>query len=263
MTVTRVFPLGHPVEIESDNVAALAGLWQDQSALFDVAPLRFSVEVFTGGGCGPVTFKADSKGFRLGCDGGTGVFDLSTQRGALRGNNGSLVPLLEPLVLTALDWTFFTPIHAGCVRRDGKSVLLCGDSGAGKSTLVYACSGSGWEYVSDNALHWAGEPHNMLVSGSPEIRLREGALRLFSLPGPPERLTGERCAPAGPFVFLRRRPGPAEIRPQAPDAVVRYLAHYDTCPARVHPDPNLLSHGAWVMEYDDVWDGVRCLESLL
>ncbi len=263
MTVTRVFPLGHPVEIVSDDADPCAGLWPEQSAFFDAAPLRFHVDLLPGAGGGPVEFAAGSAEFAMQCgEGNRGVFDAAARSGALRANRDCLTQLLEPLVLTALDWTFFTPIHAGCVLRDGKSVLLCGDSGAGKSTLAYACSRSGWQYVSDNALHWAPAPYNVLVTGSPRIRLREGARAIFSLADDPQ-LSGVRCAPSGPFVFLRRRPGPAEIRTVEPEEVPRYLALYDTRPGRVYADHALFRHGAWSMEYDDVWDGVHCLERLL
>lgn len=47
---------------------------------------------------------------------------------------------------------------------------------------------------------------------------------------------------------------------------MEYLAQYDTRPDRAYAEERyraLLSPGVWVMEYEDVWDAVRCLEKFL
>ena len=238
----------------------------EHGARFDAAPLRFVVEVSPDDESGPLTFLPAPAGFTVACgEAGRGAFDVATRTGTLHAGRASFVPLLETLVLTALDWTFFVGIHAGCVMRGRKSVLLCGDSGAGKSTLAYACSQSGWDYVSDNSLHWATAPHDELVSGSPEIRLREGARRLFSLDGAVSVPWTPR-APAGLCVFLIRRPGPARLRPHSTQDAMTYFAQYDTRPDRAYAEERyraLLEPGVWAMEYEDVWDAVHCLETLL
>ncbi len=58
-------------------------------------------------------------------------------------------------------------IHAGCVEKDGKCVLICGESGSGKSTLVYTLSRSGFSVVSDDAVF---------------VQLVKGEIILFALP---------------------------------------------------------------------------------
>jgi hypothetical protein len=266
VTVTRVFPLGHSVEILSSVALEGETLWPEHAARFDTPPLQFVVEIAPGDDSSPLNFLPAPLGFGVQCgETGQGTFDIATRAGTLRASQASLARLLETLVLTALDWTFFVGIHAGCVMRAGKSVLLCGDSGAGKSTLAYACSQSGWDYVSDNSLHWASAPHDVLVSGSPEIRLREGARRLFSLDGAVS-VPWTPCAPAGPCVFLIRRPGPARLRPHSTQDAMTYFGQYDTRPDRAYAEDRyraLLGHGAWVLEYEDVWDAVGCLETLL
>jgi hypothetical protein len=57
---------------------------------------------------------------------------------------------LEKMVYLLLGARYVIDIHAACVSRNGKGILLCGDSGAGKSTLAYACGRSGWTYTSDD-----------------------------------------------------------------------------------------------------------------
>jgi hypothetical protein len=268
VAVTNIFPLGHPVEIVSSHPAAGQAAvlrWPHCEAMFDVAPLKFLVSVTEGNGGSPVEFLPAPAGFIVDCgEAGRGSFETSKGTGSLRSNDSSLATLLEALVLTALDWTFFIGIHAGCVMRDGKSVLLCGDSGAGKSTLAYACSQAGWNYVSDNALHWAASPYSVLVSGSPQIRLRQGARELFSLSGEFTGVAGTVSAPAGPCVFLARRPGPATLRPHSREVAMAYFAQFDKRPDRDYAEEryrSLLESGAWLMEYEDVWDAVRCLET--
>ena len=45
---------------------------------------------------------------------------------------------LEKVVYLLLGASVVTDLHAACVSKNGKGVLLIGDSGAGKSTLAYA-----------------------------------------------------------------------------------------------------------------------------
>ena len=47
---------------------------------------------------------------------------------------------LEKVVYLLLGASVVTDIHAACISKNGKGILLCGDSGAGKSTLAYACA---------------------------------------------------------------------------------------------------------------------------
>jgi hypothetical protein len=73
-----------------------------------------------------------------------------------------------------------TALHAACVSRYGRGILLCGDSGAGKSSLSYACARTGWTYTSDDAsylLH--NTDHPRVVGNSHQIRFRPTASTLF------------------------------------------------------------------------------------
>ncbi|MEO8099394.1 MAG: hypothetical protein ABI811_16945 [Acidobacteriota bacterium] len=274
----RVYPLGHPVEISSDSAEALALVslhWPAQAERFDEAPLRFQLEVLAQGSIAPLVFDAGADGFSVSCgDAASSCFNIVQRTGTLRATPQALMQdsgaFLDATVLTALDWTFFIGLHAACVMRGGKSVLLCGDAGAGKSTLAYACAKAGWTYVSDNSLHWARAPHDAMISGSPSIRLRDDVAELLGETTPvvpSERgLRSAGSAPPGPCVFLQRRPGPAVLREYCAQEALEYFPRFDTRPDRDYAQQRyrqLLSHGVWQLQYQHSSDAVDCLETLL
>lgn len=109
------------------------------------------------------------------------------------------------------------PLHAACMGRDGRGVLLLGDSGAGKSTLALHGLLRGLEFVSEDAvfvrpddmratgvanfLHMqadalegiGGDAARRWIAGSPVIRRRSGV----------EKFEAD----------LRRAPAPARLAP--------------------------------------------------
>ena len=87
---------------------------------------------------------------------------------------------LESMVYASLTQSYFAPVHASCVAREGKGFLLCGESGAGKSTLAFACALRGWTFVCDDGTMAIRGSQTRKVAGKPGlIRLREDAARLF------------------------------------------------------------------------------------
>jgi hypothetical protein len=113
------------------------------------------------------------------------------------------------------------PLHAACVGRRGRGVLLMGESGSGKSTVSLLCLLAGFEFLSEdsvfvvpdsllatgvanfvhvraNCLHWIAQAREVAaIRSAPVIRRRSG-VRKFE-------------------VDLRQRqyrlaPGPQEIR---------------------------------------------------
>jgi hypothetical protein len=83
------------------------------------------------------------------------------------------------MALFTLTQLSLTPVHAACVARAGRGLMVCGDSGAGKSTLAYACAQRGWTYISDNE-SWLLRADARTVLGNPgRLRLRDRAVDLF------------------------------------------------------------------------------------
>jgi hypothetical protein len=87
---------------------------------------------------------------------------------------------LEKIVYLLLGASVVTDLHAACVSRSGKGILLCGDTGAGKSTLAYACARSGWTFTSDDTSYLINDAKNPRVIGhSHRLRFRPAARLLF------------------------------------------------------------------------------------
>ncbi|MGH9583587.1 MAG: HPr kinase/phosphorylase [Bryobacteraceae bacterium] len=97
---------------------------------------------------------------------------------------------LEKMVYLLLGSSVVTDLHAACIGRNGRGVLLCGDSGAGKSTLAYACARKGWAYTSDDTSYLINDSSIPRVIGhAHRVRFRPAARSLF-----PE-LQGREVAP--------------------------------------------------------------------
>jgi energy-coupling factor transporter ATP-binding protein EcfA2 len=87
---------------------------------------------------------------------------------------------LEKVVYLLLGASVVTDIHAACVSKNGKGILLCGNSGAGKSTLAYACARAGWTYTSDDTSYLINASDAPCVIGhSHRVRFRPTAKDLF------------------------------------------------------------------------------------
>lgn len=87
---------------------------------------------------------------------------------------------LEKMVYLQLGASVVTDLHAACVSKGGKGILLCGSSGAGKSTLAYACARAGWTYTSDDTSYLINDDMPPRVTGhSHRVRFRPAAKALF------------------------------------------------------------------------------------
>jgi len=88
--------------------------------------------------------------------------------------------VLEAMAYSLLASLHVVPLHAACVARNGRGVLLAGESGAGKSSLAYACARRGWTYVSDDCSSLLRRGAGRTVVGDPRLfRFRVDAGALF------------------------------------------------------------------------------------
>jgi hypothetical protein len=177
---------------------------------------------------------------------------------------------------------YVTPVHAACVARYGRALMLCGDSGAGKSTLAYACARRGWTYLSDNE-SWLLRSDGRTILGHPSrIRLRDSAADLFPelADRPAINFNGKRsiildaagldtafqCRPER-IIFLDRKGQPASLTP-APGAFDRLFAgviHY-TPEVRAQHRASLETFTglpALELHYRGLDDAIPALEGLL
>jgi hypothetical protein len=87
---------------------------------------------------------------------------------------------LESLAYTLLAQRHVIPVHAACVARNARGILLCGPSGAGKSTLSFACARAGWNFVSDDCTWLLPDSPGREAIGRPrEARFRTDASNFF------------------------------------------------------------------------------------
>jgi hypothetical protein len=195
---------------------------------------------------------------------------------------------LNNLIEVMLWHSHLTVIHAACVARNGRAVLLCGESGAGKSCLSFSCARRGWTFIGDDgaALVRRSKPP-MVVGGPRDVHFRPTALEILpELEGKlvPLNASGklglqmltnafpeiQRSVHASPcaVVFLNRPAGgPARLIPMpAEEALSRLDA--DLPLMEVLEDQraslrSLIEVGAFELCYQDLDDAVKALESLV
>lgn len=97
-------------------------------------------------------------------------------------------------------------LHASCVERDGRAVLMTGVSGAGKSTLAALMMARGWRLMGDE-----------FALVDPETGLVHGFPRLISLKNQSVGVV-ERAFPGGRFGPWQRATPKGDIRHLVPDA---------------------------------------------
>jgi len=181
-----------------------------------------------------------------------------------------------------------TLIHAACVARNGRGLLLCGESGAGKSCLSFACARRGWTFIGDDCASLVRRSEPMVVGGPRDVHFRPTAIEILpELQGKLEVLNASgklglhmrsnafpeirRSVHASVFavVFLNRQPhGPARLVPiSAAEAFLRLEPDLPLMePIEDHRASlrHLLSASlTFEFRYQDLDDAVKTLESLV
>lgn len=159
-----------------------------------------------------------------------------------------LLPVLLGIVGHAIS---VTPLHCGCLVKNGCGLLLAGDSGVGKSTLTLCLSLKGFAYLSDDCTYFSRSDSHLRAWGLPvPIKLLPDAVKYFpqlpvveaipSLNGEvaihldPETIgvkRSPRCEPRW-LVFIERtdESGMAFTQITSKEAASRFISSLETLP---------------------------------
>jgi len=207
---------------------------------------------------------------------------------ALRHRSYLRYHFMESMALVLISTSYATALHAACVSRHGRGMLLCGDSGAGKSSLSYACARAGWTYTSDDASYLLHDSDQPRVIGNPhQVRFRPSASDLFpeligrnltpraegkpSIEVPTSELPGLITADEASIhyiIFLNRQPSAvAELLP-LPKATTLQRFHQSLYPveeiqqSQAATLQHLSATEMYELRYRDLHHAVDCLELL-
>jgi hypothetical protein len=296
------YPLGFPFELITNSHAALAAAaasWGHtrQRDYGPVLQLRIGVTARTSASCPPapvvrcqqhlLSIVADAHNQAV-CDLQAGSAFAWLTEDALQHPSYARYHFIEAVALILISACYATPVHAACVSRYGRGMLLCGESGAGKSTLAYACARSGWIFTSDDASylkHHASEPS--VIGNSHQFRFRPTAKHLFpelrersitpraegkpSIEIPTAELPGVVTADHAlihNIILLNRVPSAhAELQPLPREAARRYFEQFLHFPGKVQQLQldalNALSTAdVYELRYQDLQQAVDCLDLL-
>jgi hypothetical protein len=302
---TRLYPLGLPLDLATNDervIEAGKKSWGQFPPAFQTRPLqvRLGVTQRTESASPPVpTFRAqghllsivgDAENFAI-CD-YTKAFAFGwMSSGVVQNTPWFRWFYLDAVILILLDQLYLTTLHAACVARQDRGILLCGASGSGKSTLSYACARSGWTFVSDDSTSLFRERNDRRAIGGPYcFHFRKSVLDILpelsgriafptvngklTIEAPtsefPEMKTARECDVSS-LVFLNRldKPCEARLRPVDRESAFRRLAQetavYDEWVngEQMRSLRRLVEIPAHELEYCDLDAAVNRLNSIL
>jgi hypothetical protein len=301
--VRTFYPMGFALELSTNSaeIAAMAdSLWSRYPKLSDSPPVRLRIAVSEDVARSPaVPSLPRGQGHLFSIVHGPDNFAVADLAGGFAfaclsrdvaaDSAYAIHYFLEPVSYMLLAAERLTILHAACVSREGKGILLAGDSGAGKTCLSYACGLQGWKFVSGDACALVRESPVGRVVGRPfTIRFRESARSLFpelrrydarrgmngkdDIEPPLEELgiSGATEAQVTHVVFLKRAQQRAEFAPLSSEDAYRRLDQFvlfgDAELQRRHRaslSGLLNARPALELIYGDVGDAELALRSLL
>jgi hypothetical protein len=301
LPIQRVLhPLGFPVRIETNNAAILAVAeqnWGASEPRFSTPAVTVRVAVSDAARTAfpPVpeyraqghllAIVSDAGNFAM-CDLSTGFAFCWLTPDVVASQVWMRHYFLDAMVYCALTNLYVTAVHAACIAKNGRGILLCARSGVGKSVLALASARKGWTFVADDVVYVRRDIDNAEVLGRPDrLKLLPSALAIF-----PEARTFA-CGPdqnGAPFIevvttdlglatarecrieslIFLKRPAPLQLAPvNAGDAFVRLIADIPLFEESVHQahrrSIRMLSQlRAFELGYDSLDDAVGILDEL-
>jgi len=192
--IDTFYPLGYPVQISTNSLDVLLAAFETFGHAKEAHPgppltIRIGVTQRTSDICPPEPTRREYNHlYSLVADGeNQALLDLQqcvsftwVTEQAVRNRLYFRYNFLEKVVYLLLGSSVVTDLHAACISKEGRGILLCGDSGAGKSTLAYASARAGWTYTSDDTSYLINDSHPPRVIGhSHRARFRPAAKLIF------------------------------------------------------------------------------------
>ncbi len=297
-------PLGCAMRLRTNSrqiVQAAEESWSGFPALFDGPPMDIRVAVSDDEQAACATgliwraqghllaMQADQNNFAI-CDLDRGFAFSWLTPATARDHEFVRYFFLDTIVQVLVWQTRLTPrIHASCVARDGRGVLLCGESGAGKSCLAYACARRGWSFITDESTALVRDSQDRIALGKPrQMHFRDTAAEIIpelqgrlamrnavgkisievhtaDLPG---IRTAFQCKVAAVVFLNRQAGGPARlVRLSGEDAFSRLEPGLPLFQEPLHEKNRaalryLVAAGAFELRYRDLEEAAALLESL-
>jgi hypothetical protein len=296
------YPLGFGVEIHTNDPAVLEVAnesWGHLPPHVGSPTVQIHIGVTEGSSsrCPPtpavraqrhlLSILADTENYAV-CDLRAGFGFAWITRATVRSRLYLRFHFIESAALTLICGGLAPALHAACISRNDRGMLLSGESGAGKSTLAYACARSGFTYTSDDASYLLlDSDHPRIVGHSHKLRFRPAARDLFpelrdreltprlegkpSIEVPTAELSGLITAGEARIhyiILLRRKPGAkATLVPISTQAALQSFHDYLYPVAEIRKDQiaalqKLANTQAFEFHYSDLDEAIHCLDAL-
>jgi hypothetical protein len=209
--VRRFYPIGYELELATnseDVMAAAEENWGWFQPAFGGEALRVRVAVSEAADAERpetpsfrmmghlISIISDRANFAV-CDVHDGFAFCRLTQNVARDRIWMRQRFLDGMVLCMLTCREVTPIHASCVMKNGRGLLLCGRSGAGKSSMAFACVRSGWTFVTDDVAYLRRGVADRVVLGRPQfMKFVASAPQLFPELGKLPVITDQSGEPA-------------------------------------------------------------------
>jgi hypothetical protein len=189
-----LYPLGFPMEIHTNDARVIASAqesWGHSQQQFSTPAMQVRIAVSgvsEGGVPANHSFRAQGHLLAIVSDAANyAVCDLETAfafcwltPGAVQTSAWVRHFFLEAIAYCVLTHLYVTGIHAGCIAKNGRGLLLSAPSGVGKSVLSLACARAGWTFVTDDVAYVVRDQGSRTVLGKPErMKFLPSAAELF------------------------------------------------------------------------------------